>query len=82
MYRNIPEDKRPEKGNPLPPQIFNEDCYCGVQRYLSPMFVLVTLRHFFTEKSRDKSAVIGNYHVGELLRSIFLRAVFVLIILI
>ncbi|KAF0023482.1 hypothetical protein F2P81_024112 [Scophthalmus maximus] len=29
MYRNIPRDKLPEKGNPLPPQIFNEDCYCG-----------------------------------------------------
>lgn len=30
MYRNIPKDKQPEKGNPLPPQIFNEDRYCGV----------------------------------------------------
>ncbi|XP_054474885.1 SH3 domain-binding glutamic acid-rich-like protein 2 isoform X3 [Anoplopoma fimbria] len=29
MYRNIPKDKQPEKGNPLPPQIFNEDRYCG-----------------------------------------------------
>ncbi|XP_056260470.1 SH3 domain-binding glutamic acid-rich-like protein 2 isoform X2 [Seriola aureovittata] len=29
MYRNIPRDKKPEKGNPLPPQIFNEDRYCG-----------------------------------------------------
>ncbi|XP_029352501.1 SH3 domain-binding glutamic acid-rich-like protein 2 [Echeneis naucrates] len=29
MYRNIPQEKKPEKGNPLPPQIFNEDCYCG-----------------------------------------------------
>ncbi|XP_016085476.1 SH3 domain-binding glutamic acid-rich-like protein 2 isoform X2 [Sinocyclocheilus grahami] len=29
MYRNIPEEKRPEKGNPLPPQIFNGDDYCG-----------------------------------------------------
>ncbi|XP_069579626.1 SH3 domain-binding glutamic acid-rich-like protein 2 [Brachyistius frenatus] len=29
MYRNIPKDKHPEKGNPLPPQIFNEDQYCG-----------------------------------------------------
>lgn len=32
MYRNIPEEKRPEKGNPLPPQIFNEERYCGVKR--------------------------------------------------
>ncbi|XP_056283776.1 SH3 domain-binding glutamic acid-rich-like protein 2 [Pseudoliparis swirei] len=29
MYRNIPRDKHPVKGNPLPPQIFNEDRYCG-----------------------------------------------------
>uniref|UniRef100_A0A3B1JIR8 SH3 domain-binding glutamic acid-rich-like protein n=1 Tax=Astyanax mexicanus TaxID=7994 RepID=A0A3B1JIR8_ASTMX len=29
MYQNIPEEKRPEKGNPLPPQIFNETVYCG-----------------------------------------------------
>nr|XP_020472959.1 SH3 domain-binding glutamic acid-rich-like protein 2 [Monopterus albus] len=29
MYHNIPRDKWPDKGNPLPPQIFNEDCYCG-----------------------------------------------------
>lgn len=35
MYRNIPEEKRPEKGNPLPPQIFNEDRYCGVKGKLA-----------------------------------------------
>uniref|UniRef100_A0A3B5AEK9 SH3 domain binding glutamate-rich protein like 2 n=1 Tax=Stegastes partitus TaxID=144197 RepID=A0A3B5AEK9_9TELE len=29
MYRNIPRNKQPEKGNPLPPQIFNQDQYCG-----------------------------------------------------
>ncbi|XP_068610152.1 SH3 domain-binding glutamic acid-rich-like protein 2 [Brachionichthys hirsutus] len=29
MYRSIPQDKHPEKGKPLPPQIFNEDRYCG-----------------------------------------------------
>ncbi|XP_017282743.1 SH3 domain-binding glutamic acid-rich-like protein 2 isoform X2 [Kryptolebias marmoratus] len=29
MYRHIPRDKQPEKGNPLPPQIFNEEQYCG-----------------------------------------------------
>ncbi|KAM8826221.1 SH3 domain-binding glutamic acid-rich-like protein 2 isoform 1-T1 [Synchiropus picturatus] len=29
MFRNIPPEKRPEKGNPLPPQIFNQDQYCG-----------------------------------------------------
>lgn len=30
MYKNIPEEKQPEKGNPLPPQIFNGEDYCGV----------------------------------------------------
>ncbi|KAG7508288.1 hypothetical protein JOB18_009246 [Solea senegalensis] len=29
MYKNIPENKQPERGNPLLPQIFSEDCYCG-----------------------------------------------------
>ncbi|XP_069462398.1 SH3 domain-binding glutamic acid-rich-like protein 2 [Ambystoma mexicanum] len=29
MYRNIPQENRPEKGNPMPPQIFNGDRYCG-----------------------------------------------------
>lgn len=30
MYKNIPPEKRPAQGNPLPPQIFNGDRYCGV----------------------------------------------------
>nr|XP_060608937.1 SH3 domain-binding glutamic acid-rich-like protein 2 [Anolis sagrei ordinatus] len=29
MYKNIPKDKQPEQGNPLPPQIFSDDEYCG-----------------------------------------------------
>ncbi|MEE6476415.1 hypothetical protein FKM82_011069 [Ascaphus truei] len=29
MYKNIPKDKQPAQGNPLPPQIFNCDLYCG-----------------------------------------------------
>ncbi|MBN3310876.1 SH3L2 protein, partial [Amia calva] len=29
MYKNMPEEKLPEKGNPLPPQIFNGEQYCG-----------------------------------------------------
>uniref|UniRef100_A0A8C5LHM1 SH3 domain binding glutamic acid-rich protein like 2 n=1 Tax=Jaculus jaculus TaxID=51337 RepID=A0A8C5LHM1_JACJA len=29
MYRNIPPEKKPAQGNPLPPQIFNDDRYCG-----------------------------------------------------
>ncbi|ELK00125.1 SH3 domain-binding glutamic acid-rich-like protein 2 [Pteropus alecto] len=29
MYKNIPPEKKPSQGNPLPPQIFNGDRYCG-----------------------------------------------------
>ncbi|NXK18347.1 SH3L2 protein, partial [Arenaria interpres] len=29
MYKNIPEDRQPAQGNPLPPQIFIDDRYCG-----------------------------------------------------
>lgn len=43
MYRNIPRDKQPEKGNPLPPQIFNEDHYCGV-RWISVYNVYIGIR--------------------------------------
>lgn len=31
MRENIPEDARPTTGNPLPPQIFNDNKYCGVR---------------------------------------------------
>lgn len=30
MRKNVPEDKKPATGIPLPPQIFNEESYCGV----------------------------------------------------
>ncbi|XP_030621490.1 SH3 domain-binding glutamic acid-rich-like protein [Chanos chanos] len=29
MRENVPESSRPATGNPLPPQIFNEEQYCG-----------------------------------------------------
>ncbi|XP_045073116.1 SH3 domain-binding glutamic acid-rich-like protein [Coregonus clupeaformis] len=29
MRENVPEEARPTAGNPLPPQIFNQDRYCG-----------------------------------------------------
>nr|XP_029511073.1 SH3 domain-binding glutamic acid-rich-like protein isoform X2 [Oncorhynchus nerka] len=29
MRENVPEEARPAAGNPLPPQIFNQDRYCG-----------------------------------------------------
>lgn len=31
MRKNVPEEKKPANGIPLPPQIFNEDSYCGVR---------------------------------------------------
>lgn len=33
MYKNIPQDKLPAQGNPLPPQIFSNDEYCGVSNF-------------------------------------------------
>ncbi|XP_008579011.1 PREDICTED: SH3 domain-binding glutamic acid-rich-like protein 2 [Galeopterus variegatus] len=32
MYKNVPPEKKPAQGNPLPPQIFNGDRYCGVKK--------------------------------------------------
>ncbi|XP_047191360.1 SH3 domain-binding glutamic acid-rich protein isoform X8 [Scophthalmus maximus] len=29
MRENVPEEKKPANGIPLPPQIFNEESYCG-----------------------------------------------------
>ncbi|KAM6988068.1 SH3 domain-binding glutamic acid-rich protein isoform 28-T30 [Tautogolabrus adspersus] len=29
MRQNVPEDRKPTNGIPLPPQIFNEESYCG-----------------------------------------------------
>uniref|UniRef100_A0A3Q3WBW7 Uncharacterized protein n=1 Tax=Mola mola TaxID=94237 RepID=A0A3Q3WBW7_MOLML len=29
MRENVPSEKKPSNGIPLPPQIFNEDSYCG-----------------------------------------------------
>uniref|UniRef100_A0AAY4BVR9 Uncharacterized protein n=1 Tax=Denticeps clupeoides TaxID=299321 RepID=A0AAY4BVR9_9TELE len=44
MYRNIPEEKHPGKGNPLPPQIFNGDEYLGVRiSFMSPDAVTETV---------------------------------------
>lgn len=34
MYKNIPRDRLPSQGNPLPPQIFSDDHYCGVSGFM------------------------------------------------
>lgn len=40
MYKNIPPEKKPAQGNPLPPQIFNDDQYCGVSSWIVPISFL------------------------------------------
>lgn len=34
MRQNVPEEKKPANGIPLPPQIFNEESYCGVSIFI------------------------------------------------
>lgn len=36
MRQNVPEEKKPANGIPLPPQIFNEERYCGVSKFMAP----------------------------------------------
>uniref|UniRef100_A0A7M4FFY2 SH3 domain binding glutamate rich protein like n=1 Tax=Crocodylus porosus TaxID=8502 RepID=A0A7M4FFY2_CROPO len=33
MRENVPGEKKPQNGIPLPPQIFNEEQYCGRDEY-------------------------------------------------
>lgn len=33
MRENVPSEKKPSNGIPLPPQIFNEESYCGVRGF-------------------------------------------------
>jgi len=33
MRENVPGEKKPTTGIPLPPQIFNEETYCGVRTF-------------------------------------------------
>lgn len=43
MRENVPGEKKPSNGIPLPPQIFNEDNYCGVGNLAMPWsMVLLT----------------------------------------
>lgn len=46
MYKNIPPEKKPAQGNPLPPQIFNGDRYCGVSGW-----IITTPFHFLTHST-------------------------------
>lgn len=46
MRQNVPSEKKPTNGIPLPPQIFNEGNYCGVrkQRLQNISFNLLYMR--------------------------------------
>lgn len=41
MRENVPVDSRPATGNPLPPQIFNEERYCGVSPFSNHYFTVL-----------------------------------------
>lgn len=51
MRENVPGEKKPQNGIPLPPQIFNEEQYCGVSiwfcRKFSGSTVIVCLSEDF-----------------------------------
>lgn len=38
MRENVPGEKKPQNGIPLPPQIFNEEQYCGVSIWFLEKF--------------------------------------------
>ncbi|XP_072361235.1 adapter SH3BGRL-like isoform X3 [Scyliorhinus torazame] len=54
MRENVPENCRPISGNPLPPQIFNDDHYCGVRQSLT-IISLLNFESFFD--ARENNAV-------------------------
>ncbi|XP_027271495.2 guided entry of tail-anchored proteins factor 1 isoform X8 [Cricetulus griseus] len=37
MRENVPGEKKPQNGIPLPPQIFNEEQYCGSEKMMEPV---------------------------------------------
>lgn len=41
MRENVPGEKKPQNGIPLPPQIFNEEQYCGVSACLVSWKILL-----------------------------------------
>ncbi|KAB0355538.1 hypothetical protein FD755_021479, partial [Muntiacus reevesi] len=60
MYKNIPPEKKPAQGNPLPPQIFNDDQYCGsvCESKVTDYVFLFALR----QGDGKRSCVYPNYH--------------------
>lgn len=50
MRDNVPGEKKPQNGIPLPPQIFNEEQYCGVSFcFLENSSVCVFLRNYLKQ---------------------------------
>lgn len=49
MYKNIPPEKKPAQGNPLPPQIFNGDRYCGVSSQIVATLFLWVIQSTVTQ---------------------------------
>lgn len=48
MRENVPGEKKPQNGIPLPPQIFNEEQYCGVSvRFLETFFRMCIYQKVF-----------------------------------
>lgn len=60
MYKNIPPEKKPSQGNPLPPQIFNGDRYCGVSGWTVPTLCPFVTRSMIT-RSEFASCKGGNF---------------------
>ncbi|EPQ20785.1 SH3 domain-binding glutamic acid-rich protein [Myotis brandtii] len=47
MRENVPGEKKPQNGIPLPPQIFNEEQYCGVSVWFLGKFFCVCFSELF-----------------------------------
>ncbi|KAG8516082.1 SH3 domain-binding glutamic acid-rich-like protein 2 [Galemys pyrenaicus] len=68
MYKNVPPEKKPTQGNPLPPQIFNDDRYCGDYDSFFESKESNTVFSFLGLKSRLASKEASGVPVLEQLR--------------
>uniref|UniRef100_A0A8B9G7C1 SH3 domain-binding glutamic acid-rich-like protein n=1 Tax=Amazona collaria TaxID=241587 RepID=A0A8B9G7C1_9PSIT len=58
MRENVPGEKKPQNGIPLPPQIFNEERYCGAQQRNKRLFILK--RKIHTEGKLTRQALLNR----------------------
>ncbi|XP_019384501.1 PREDICTED: SH3 domain-binding glutamic acid-rich protein-like [Crocodylus porosus] len=70
MRENVPGEKKPQNGIPLPPQIFNEEQYCGVRSHLTLLGSAgVMLKLWWSRNyARGKEWVISFYSTNGLVR--------------